>query len=46
MEEAQVTKEQFHANLIGEPKVINDWFKKLELPLLPREVGCLDFFCA
>ena len=23
-----------------------DQFEKLQLPLLPREAGCLDFFCA
>ncbi len=27
-------------------KVGEDWFDELELPLLPREAGCLDFLCA
>ena len=34
----------------GDTRRIDDWFDRLHksfsLPLLPREAGCLDFFCA
>ena len=41
-----VTEKQFRAVFDSNPELSNEWFEKLQLPLLPREAGCLDFFCA
>ena len=48
-EKAEVSEEQFREKCrkkLRWEKLGEEWFDSLELPLLPREAGCLDFFCA
>ena len=51
-EKAEVSEEHFRAKCREHPppyepgRFVEGWFRKLELPLLPREAGCLDFCCA
>ena len=40
------SRNPFYGERAFEGKLVEIWFEKLELPLLPREAGCLDFFCA